>query len=161
MAFRDVSKALSWAYMMQEKAIIDAPGYCAGRGTGNELLIGLNAQEAMQQSADIIGIVNSLQDKPCAQYINAMYGKRFNNTNELIERVVSRLGTVSVYRRGVQNILAKYCGMEVTKEQIRSELKCDNNRVTYIRDKVFYILDDVHKMSLGYVDSELRDRGLV
>ena len=55
MAFRDVSKALSWAYMMQEKAIIDAPGYCASmRGTNNDLLIGLNAQEAMQQSADII-----------------------------------------------------------------------------------------------------------
>ena len=41
MAFRDVLKALSWAYMMQEKAIIDAPGYCASmRGTNNDLLIG-------------------------------------------------------------------------------------------------------------------------
>ena len=61
MAFRDVSKALSWAYMMQEKSIIDAPGYCASmRGTSNDLLIGLNAQEAMQQSADIIGIVNNI-----------------------------------------------------------------------------------------------------
>jgi len=161
MAFKDVSKALSWAYMMQEKAIIDAPGYCAGRGSDNELLIGLNAQEAMQQSADIIGIVHSLPDKSCAQYINAMYGKRFDGTNDLIERVIARLGNIKVYRRCVQNILGKYCGMEITKEQIRSELKCDNNRVTYIRDRVFYILDDVHKMSLGYVDSELRDRGLV
>ena len=90
MAFRDVSKALSWAYMMQEKSIIDAPGYCASmRGTNNDLLIGLNAQEAMQQSADIIGIVNSLPDRSCSQYISAMYGKRFSETNDLIERIVS------------------------------------------------------------------------
>jgi hypothetical protein len=98
MAFRDVSKALSWAYMMQEKAIIDAPGYCASmRGTSNDLLIGLNAQEAMQQSADIIGIVNSLPDRSCSQYINAMYGKRFSEINDLTERIVARLGGVSVY----------------------------------------------------------------
>ena len=162
MTFRDVSKALSWAYMMQEKAIIDAPGYCASmRGTNNDILIGLNAQEAMQQSADIIGIVNSLPDRSCSQYINAMYGKRFNETNDLIERIVARLGYISVYRRGLHHILAKYCGMEVTKEQIRAGLKCDNNRVSYVRDKVFVILDDVHKLAISHVDSELRDRGLV
>ena len=161
MAFRDVTKALSWAYMMQEKAIIDAPGYCAGRGTSNDILIGLNAQEAMQQSADIIGIVNNLPDRSCSQYINAMYGKRFGEINDLTERIVARLGGVSVYRRGVQHILAKYCGMEVTKEQIRAGLKCDNNRVSYVRDKVFVILDDVHKLAISYVDSELRSRELI
>ena len=161
MAFRDVTKALSWAYMMQEKAIIDAPGYCAGRGTSNDILIGLNAQEAMQQSADIIGIVNNLPDRSCSQYINAMYGKRFGEINDLTERIVARLGGVSVYRRGVQHILAKYCGMEVTKEQIRAGLKCQNNKVSDIRDRVFIILDDVHKLAISYVDSELRNRELI
>ena len=90
-----------------------------------------------------------------------MYGKRFGEINDLTERIVARLGGVSVYRRGVQHILAKYCGMEVTKEQIREGLKCQNNRVSDIRDKVFIILDDVHKLAISYVDSELRDRGLV
>jgi hypothetical protein len=51
--------------------------------------------------------------------------------------------------------------MEVTKEQIRAGLKCDNNRVSYVRDKVFVILDDVHKLAISYVDSELRNRGLI
>lgn len=162
MAFRDVSKALSWAYMMQEKYIIDAPGYCASmRGTNNDILIGLNAQEAMQQSADILGIVHNLPDRSCSQYINAMYGKRFDNVSDLTERIIARLGITSIYRRGVQCILAKYCGMEVTKEQIRAGLKCDNNRVAYVRDKVFIILDDVHKLAISYVDSELRGRGLI
>ena len=36
-----------------------------------------------------------------------------------------------------------------------------NNRVSYVRDKVFIILDDVHKLAISYVDSELRGRGLV
>lgn len=162
MAFRDVSKALSWAYMMQGKAIIDAPGYCASmRGTNNDVLIGLNAQEAMQQSADIINIVNSIPDRSCSQYINAMYGKRFSDTNDLIERIVARLGTGAVYRRGLLHILAQYCGIEVTKEQIRDGLKCANGRVGDMRDRVFVILDDVHKLSISYVDSELKDRGLV
>ena len=47
------------------------------------------------------------------------------------------------------------------KEQIRAGLKCDNNRVSYVRDKVFIILDDVHKLAISHVDSELRGRGLV
>jgi hypothetical protein len=115
----------------------------------------------MQQSADIINIVNSIPDRSCSQYINAMYGKRFNDTNDLIERIVARLGTGAVYRRGLLHILAKYCGIEVTKEQIRDGLKCANGRVGDMRDRVFVILDDVHKLSISYVDSELKDRGLV
>ena len=51
--------------------------------------------------------------------------------------------------------------MEVTKEQIRAGLKCQNNKVSDIRDRVFIILDDVHKLAISYVDSELRNRELI
>jgi len=163
--FRDVSKALSWAYMMQEKVIIDRPSMAGMFGSGacsrNDLLIGLNAQEAIQQAADIVRIVDTLEDKSCAQYIGAKYGRNFTCINDLVERVISRLGTGIAYRRGVQYIVAKYCGERITKEQIRQGLQCDNNRVGDVSDKVYCVLDDVHKVAIVSVESKLIDKGLV
>ena len=163
--FRDVSKALSWAYMMQDIVIIDRPSISGMSGfsssSRNELLIGLNAQEAIQQAADIVNIVDTLDDKSCAQYLGAKYGRNFACINELVDRVVSRLGSGITYRRGIQYIVAKYCGEKITKEQIRHVLQCDNNRVGDVSDQVFLVLDDVHKMAIVYVENELIDRGLV
>lgn len=163
--FKEVSKALSWAYMMQTKVIIDKPSMAGMYGfipaSKNELLIGLSAQEAVQQSADIIFIVSSLNDKSCAQYLEAKYGRNFTSINELVDRIIARLGTGVTYRRGVQYIVAKYCGARVSKEQIRNGLKCDNNRVAEIRDKAYSVLDGIHKVAIGSVENELIKRRLV
>lgn len=163
--FRDVSKALSWAYMMQAKLIIDKPsmaGMCGvNHSSSNNLLVGLSAQEAIQQSADIIFIVESLDDKSCGQYLGARYGRDFSSINELVDRVASRLGYGATYRRGLQYIIAKYCGVRVTKEQIRSGLKCNNNSVGDMSSRVYSILDDVHCRSIAAVESKLIERGLV
>jgi len=62
--FIDSSKALHWAFMMRSKAIIDPPSINSmgggNKSTRNELLIGLSPQETMQQSADIIKIVDDM-----------------------------------------------------------------------------------------------------
>ena len=163
--FIDVSKALSWAYMMRTKDIIDRPSmagmYGSSRSSSNDVLVGLNAQEAIQQSADIIFIVESINDKSCAQYLKAKYGRDFSGINELVDRVASRMGFSVTYRSGIQYIIAKYCGVRVTKEQIRSSLRCDNNNVEDIQGKVYSILDDVHGRAIVEIENKLVERGLV
>jgi len=130
------------------------------KSTRNELLIGLSPQETMQQSADIIKIVDDMATIN-RQYLYAKYGGEFGGVNELIDAVIGRLGRTSTYRRGVQNIFLRYCGRKINKEEIRASLRCDNNRVSELSDKVYFILDGVHASAMREVEIVFNERGLI
>ena len=167
--FVSADKALKWAFMMSTIDIVKMSGMnrmCGKQtmGTRNELLIGLDQQEARQQAANIISVVYRLSDPVCVEYLLARHGRRFEEQDigRLIERVMFMLGGGTFNRRAVRKLVLCYFGCKINRAEIRAEAGvCDNNLITEYRRKIYDALDAIGDRAIAEVENMLKRASVV
>lgn len=164
--FRDAEKAIVWAVNVKCKFILDGSSVndMCGKprpSTRNELLMGLSPQEAHLQAEQIFKHIESLSDGACRDYLYARYCyvERFD---ELMQRVFFRLlYSGGIHNRDVRKVVLKYLGVKIGLREIREALHCDRNKVNYLIDRVYTILDTVHHQAISDVEEKFTQAGLI
>lgn len=128
-----------------------------GRGTDNEILIGLSQDETRKQADNIYSVVLRLEDPIEQNYITAKY---FFDSD--ITRLMNYVHSFMTDRSLDVTILIKaYLGSSVTHREIRESLCCNNNNVKHYRKIVYDFLDKVHYKSMSNIDKSLEDAKLI
>lgn len=165
--FKSVESALKWA--AQQHAMVPVKGSAVSgmcgdpqRGTMNDLLIGLNAQERKDQAENILGMVFAL-DPACKELIMAefCYEREDKHIKILMMRAFGSMGTGSHRRRGVRNIVLRYFGENIGLRQIRDDLHCKSNDVHKYIDRIFNLLDRIRAEALAELHVSFVEKNLI
>lgn len=165
--FRDIESALSWAYMMSSVDLVDAPAINRMCGdpvleTRVDFLRGLSKMDQQKQAQSIVQIVEETGkvDPVFRELLRAEFGKQ-GPINTLVVRVMGTLGAGVHRRRGVQDIIYKYCGGEISAREIRQHLRCDANQIGKYESHIYDVLDKYRYQAMLLIGDELVRKGLV
>lgn len=165
--FRDIESALSWAFMMASVDLVNGPviNRMFGKrppGTRIELLQGLSKSDQQKQAQEIVQMVEELKhvDPVFRELLRAEYGKH-GEIDTLVIRVIGTLGSGMHRRRGVQDIILKYCGAKINARVIRDHLQCNANKVKECETKIYDVLDRYRVQAMDLLYEKLVQKGLV
>lgn len=165
--FRDVESILSWAYTMASVDVVDGPvinrmfGKRLG-GTSVEFLQGLSRSDQQKQAQTVVQMVEETGkvDPVFSELLRAEFGKH-GPINTLVVRVIGTLGAGAHQRRGVQDIIYKYCGEKIGAREIRQHLRCDANQIVKYESHIYDVLDKYRYQAMLLIGNELVRKGLV
>lgn len=165
--FKSVESALTWAAQQHATVLVKGSSVsrmCGkpSRGTMNDLLIGLNAEERKAQAENIIGVVLNLETA-CKEFIMAefCYEREDKNINTLMMRAFGSMGSGSHRRRGVRAIVLRYFGENIGLRQIRDDLHCKRDDVHKYMNSIFNMLDRIRDEALSELHESFTEKGLI
>lgn len=166
--FDNADSALRWSFTVASVPIfklssVNKMGCKSSPGTQNDLLIGLSQSDSLMQAQNIVGTTLDLHDKAYIEYIYARYSGVVDTkqTEVLMTRIFAALGTQSTRRRGIWKIVLSYFNRGISQSEIREALACDRNKVPGIINKVYAVMDFIHKHSMSELEEKLREKGIV
>jgi len=164
--FKSVDSALKWATHISTLSIIDSP--CLANHIPdhdrspfrNDLLVNLSQAEIHAQSAQIIRMVESLDDPAFSEYMLAKY-RMIDKLDTLIYRVASGFGG-TINRRSLQNIILEYCGRKkFSTNDYKDMFGCGKSQAYRNRSVVYERMDKIHYQAMDALESKMAGAGLV
>ena len=166
--FKSAESALIWAGEVRATQLVKLPStnrmcWKPGRGTDNDVLIGLSDEERHRQADNIYSVAIALADPVSAAYLCAKYFDDTDNVSRIVSRVHMSLSERSIdYTILILSYIgAKIGSREITCKMIRDALCCGGGRVGQYRKMIFDIMDKIHYRAIDEVRTKLVSARLV
>lgn len=168
--FLSAEGALHWAYNTVSRPIVEMSAVNhmrqePSRGVINMLLEGLNLQDLHGQAAQIIGMVEQLEDPTEREYIEARFGRKLRRDD--LEIVVYRgcavlgFGISKPEMDAVYRIMSSYFSGDMSHRDIRKILGCRYGSAVLVKNCLYDTLDRIHHLAMADMSEVLREHGLL
>lgn len=123
---------------------------------------GMTPLERQGQAAQVIAIVEKMQDQSAKEYIFAAYlGFKTEATGKLLQAVMAGLPTGLHQRRGVQSVLKSYFGHPINARSMRYDLHCKQQDLAEYRRCIGDTASRIGARAMEYIEVQLEIRGLI